>query len=507
MKIEEFRLALTYFVQQWRCAGQDVAILWSKNTPIFIQASPTVSPVQTSIDLPIVSLLRSYSQGQFLPRGSIITTTAAPTEACLGMARMCGVDSIYHMVGGFKKVTCGRTGTSVSTPGMGYDGPIYNVVYRDRRGSTNQPWDEDPAYYRVNLKNWENDIANSRLPEAAAVKAARTLGVGGIPTVASTFGSSGLEYLGLTNLVGDSTVVDNIFMMLAFEIVSQVSGFSMNNRRETLGVGGTRSKIYSGQNIGSVMSDREGNIVGWGFNTNKENKTRHGETNLIAAFLAENPGDSLPDGGAIYTTLEPCEMCSGMIARTVKTGDTFRVIYGQKDLNVTSTALQRKANGGITMLPSQAGMLHVHSGLPNGGGNKLVAAMEREQSGMVQSKLQEVNREAQRMKGRRTFLTKEQHKTIDTQTKEAESFKATTKYLKTKETYEKFFGVARPQWWYYLWDHMTAKLADIKRWDNKLPSSTLLNDPAMIKLTNELDVIYMLVEQFMQKVKRQANTV
>ena len=163
-------------------------------------------------------------------------------------------------------------------------------------------------------------------------------------------------------------------------------------------------------------------------------------------------------------------MCSGMIARTVKSGNTFRVIYGQKDANVTSTALQRKVNAGITMEESKAALAAakmIQSGSATGATNKLVTSMTEEQ--------------------KRTGII------------------ATTQFLKTKSTYEQFFGAARPNWWLYLWDYLTSRLALPGR-DQKAPLSTLLKEPAVVKLNHDLDTIYLLVDQFMKKVKTQGAT-
>ena len=269
-------------------------------------------------------------------------------------------------------------------------------------------------------------------------------------------------------MIGDQTVIDNVLMMLAFEMVSQVSGFAKSDAGVVTAEADQRSAKYSGQNIGSLLTDADGNVEGWGFNTNKENSTRHGEVNLILSYFASNNGEPLPAGGAIYTTLEPCEMCSGMIARTVKSGDTFRVIYGQKDANVTSTALQRNVNPGITMEESKAALATakmIQSGSATGATNKLVTAMAEEQK--------------------------------------TAKIIATTKFLKTKSTYEQFFGAARPNWWLYLWDYLTSRLALPTR-DQKAPLSTLLKEPAVVKLNHDLDTIYLLVEQFMKTVKTQS---
>jgi hypothetical protein len=102
-------------------------------------------------------------------------------------------------------------------------------------------------------------------------------------------------------------------------------------------------------------------------------------------------------------------MCSGAITCTVKIRNTFRVIYGQKDEDVSSTASQRGANLAITMEGSKAALATVkmvHSG--SASGKKLVTAL----------------------------ATRQQDIRI------VES----TVFLMEKSTYETFFGAVRPMW-------------------------------------------------------------
>jgi tRNA(Arg) A34 adenosine deaminase TadA len=471
----EYRLALAYAVKLIRHTAGDVALLWNGNALVAIQTAPTVNTAETNLALPIVRLLRN--QGERMG-GFHISTTAPPTEACLGMARMCGIGAISYLASGqVNEVTCKRTGTtkvSYRTPDFG--GPYPNVTGYQGKTAVNVNWASAPANFKDHLQNWakaysQNPGTKDTVEGKSAGSAGRMPMLG--PGPISTFRSSGLEYLGLKSMVTDQTVLDNVLMMMTFDMVAQVCGYTTSDKGVTSVAVGGRSKSYAGQNIGSLLSDADGNIVGWGFNTNKENTTRHGETNLILNYIASNPGEPLPAGGTIYTTLEPCEMCSGVIARTVKTGDTFRVIYGQKDDNVFLTALQRKVNPGITMEGSKANLVTpemIKSGTAAGATNSLVGSMK----------------EAQRLK-------------IET----SQSFKATTKFLKEQSTYEWYFGSGRPNWWLYLWDYMTTKLVSSTR-NNSLPLSNLLADPQVMKVNNQLDIVFQLVDQFIKQVKKQA---
>jgi tRNA(Arg) A34 adenosine deaminase TadA len=83
-----------------------------------------------------------------------------------------------------------------------------------------------------------------------------------------------------------------------------------------------------GHNIGSVLVDRKGKVVFWARNCNKitGNGTEHGEVRLIRNYLAKVQTYNLKHH-TVYTTLEPCAMCSGMMILT----NIKRTVYGQTD--------------------------------------------------------------------------------------------------------------------------------------------------------------------------------
>lgn len=124
---------------------------------------------------------------------------------------------------------------------------------------------------------------------------------------------------------------DEFFSLLAQELVYRLRGRVESDVRADL----------VGHNIGSLMVDAAWRVVGWAVNTNSVNGTYHGETNLVQAHEAHGNA-ALPQGGTMYTTLEPCEMCSGVIRTAAATGDTgFRVLYIQPDRTLAETALTR----------------------------------------------------------------------------------------------------------------------------------------------------------------------
>lgn len=107
---------------------------------------------------------------------------------------------------------------------------------------------------------------------------------------------------------------DNIFSLAALAMVYKDWQTSRDGR---------------GHNIGSILVNKNNMPVFWARNsvTVRSDATQHGEVRLIQSFL-QCPGvGKYMDGYTIYTTLEPCAMCTGMIAMT----KVDRVVYVQDD--------------------------------------------------------------------------------------------------------------------------------------------------------------------------------
>jgi len=83
-----------------------------------------------------------------------------------------------------------------------------------------------------------------------------------------------------------------------------------------------------GYNIGSVLVDADNFVVNYACNSVNitHNESQHGEVRLIQSYLDTTKQFSLNDF-TIYTSLEPCAMCSGMMKLT----EVRRTVYGQTD--------------------------------------------------------------------------------------------------------------------------------------------------------------------------------
>jgi len=92
-----------------------------------------------------------------------------------------------------------------------------------------------------------------------------------------------------------------------------------------------------GYNIGALLVDSEGRIVYHALNAVNEcnDSTQHAEVRLIQGFI-ETTGRRDIASYRIYTSLEPCVMCAGMMIMT----RAESVVFGQRDYDY-SGALER----------------------------------------------------------------------------------------------------------------------------------------------------------------------
>lgn len=136
---------------------------------------------------------------------------------------------------------------------------------------------------------------------------------------------------------------DNIFSLLIYALVHQDwqdDAVPRNNRR--------------GYNIGALLVTPEFEPVYHGLNciNSTDNATQHGEVRAITQYLEQTRKFNL-DQYHVYTTLEPCVMCAGMITMMA----AKRVIYGQHDVDYSRAferlAMDTRAIGGFAPYPRQ----------------------------------------------------------------------------------------------------------------------------------------------------------
>ncbi len=122
--------------------------------------------------------------------------------------------------------------------------------------------------------------------------------------------------------------IDEVFSLLNYSIVFhdwQPGSIPREKRR--------------GYNIGALLVNAKNEPLYFGLNSinSTENATQHGEVRAITGYLDKTRAFNL-EGFTIYTTLEPCVMCAGMITQT----SINRAVYGQHDVDY-SKAFERLA--------------------------------------------------------------------------------------------------------------------------------------------------------------------
>lgn len=107
---------------------------------------------------------------------------------------------------------------------------------------------------------------------------------------------------------------DRIFSLLAYAVVLKNWQVSSDTGR--------------GYNIGSVLVDPGNKVIYWARNCVNvtRNSSQHGEVRLMNCYMATARTRNLK-GHTIYTTLEPCAQCAGMM----KLASVYRTVYGQID--------------------------------------------------------------------------------------------------------------------------------------------------------------------------------
>ncbi|WP_169435090.1 deaminase [Neolewinella persica] len=117
--------------------------------------------------------------------------------------------------------------------------------------------------------------------------------------------------------------IDEIFSLLAYSIVY--------NYWDPIDRGGR------GYNVGCILVDSNNVVLDYGINhvSELENATQHGEVRLITNYLNKEGIYSLNDH-SIYSTLEPCAMCGGMMTMV----SIVKSVNGQPDYYF-SKALER----------------------------------------------------------------------------------------------------------------------------------------------------------------------
>ena len=87
--------------------------------------------------------------------------------------------------------------------------------------------------------------------------------------------------------------------------------------------------------VASVLVNTDGRIIAWACKTggapNQLKGCQHGETNMIRKMYAK--GKKIPEGAYLFTNLQPCKMCAGIIHTCCP---SLKVIYHRPDIGDSS---------------------------------------------------------------------------------------------------------------------------------------------------------------------------
>jgi tRNA(Arg) A34 adenosine deaminase TadA len=315
-----FHLAclLTKYLE--RTAGKPTAILYDPVTRSILGWSRDTRANPFDLGTAAVNLQRGC--GARVSRCQILTSTP-PEVVCLGMAVLTGVTDIIHF-DGVNAVRYAPGNDLLSAP---YRGPL-EPEYPPKVGE----WLNECSRFLTtrDVEGFETEFANvpagSRMPSDI-----QNLIVGGETEPENVFPPRPAAAGGAL-LNGRNPAVDSFWMSLARRLVGAVH----------TGANLVAPGMRRGHNIGCILVDLNNRVLAWGVNTLNNNPTYHAETKCMWMFQRYYPGEQVPIGATLYTTLQSCLMCSATIKHAC--GDhAVRVVYA--DLDKTPPSVLTRGGG------------------------------------------------------------------------------------------------------------------------------------------------------------------
>jgi len=197
---------------------------------------------------------------------------------------------------------------------------ILNASTDDANDTDDAPQDEIATWYRANL------AAGTLIevpPDAVTRRDLARFAVPHVPPPVAVNLLRDAAPLDLTRDDGDAESgyqkVHRVYMLAAFALLK------LHGEADTA----------DGKFVAALLVAREGRILSWGLNTNKANATHHAEVNMLQAYYARQKAIGEPTGvpaqARIYTTLQCCKMCAGMIHHCAMEPGGLRVYFGVPD--------------------------------------------------------------------------------------------------------------------------------------------------------------------------------
>jgi tRNA(Arg) A34 adenosine deaminase TadA len=370
-------LDIAYWLRATKYNGKDISICIKNNEAIAIALSPTFDADSYGIQSPITTLLHNI--GVSNSEDSVVVSTAVPSKMCKGMAQLFGVKEIWYSDDNKLKE-------------LSKSGKDYRTI---DRGTYVEPSSNASINILENLK---------KTKEYGALKPRRKV------VVPDDIGD-----LPLAKLVVDRAVLDKFFTLVTLDIA-----------RNSFGGGGVigsvRTQGNGGKNIASLLVDADGAVISWGVNTNTTEKWQHAEVNTLYNLL-EAGYESIPKGSTLYTTLEPCGMCAGLISHLGR-NSMSRVIAAMTDPTLGQTELRGTTCAADVTMPAVDKKLVIGS---IAGGGSCVDVVEKTLNGYYD----------------------EWRKTLTKDTRMTQFFN-TACFLSAS-------GAARSMWFQVLWQYLEAK--------------------------------------------------
>ena len=89
-------------------------------------------------------------------------------------------------------------------------------------------------------------------------------------------------------------------------------------------------RYLSSRAVAAVLTDPTGQLIGAAINTNRINRARHAEVNLILNWWVRERRP-IPAGSVLYVTLSPCQMCAELIGLMANDSYHLPVIAAELD--------------------------------------------------------------------------------------------------------------------------------------------------------------------------------
>jgi tRNA(Arg) A34 adenosine deaminase TadA len=306
----EFVLAVTHAHKDW--CGSETALLVKDGVVTYIGQQSGLY----TYDTPVVNMLQNLGLGKVSE--SFLYCSYKPSEMDIGMACMRSVSQIFFVDGGIVKslMLSDETGPAPAAI-AGY--AQYALTKRtDLNAAIENPGGATRWSNTNWVKNWYNWLdGNARFLLGTTVRFLKSYR----DNSTQAYKSRPVENIaalqevlrhGLTGLTQPSPIVgparDKFFMLAALALV----GRSLSTTK------GREGTAPGGHNIGALLVNSNNQIIAWGINMMKLNGTFHAETAMVLAYLRRNNRTTLPDGCRLYSSLQPCHMCSGFIATVAK---------------------------------------------------------------------------------------------------------------------------------------------------------------------------------------------